>query len=524
MNVSSDSTWIGTIPGGVAVVRQRAGEESTVDRPGSGRFREPYKAQFQDGPITVDGVPLQRVGELPAGLAAACGWYESADGRMVLLTQIPEPYYGESMVLLAEGDQVVRAYPLDPTRVLGEDGVLVEMVPGGLRLTSGESTTWIRSVVPPCGAEAESWSTSVFERTARYRETEVEFGAARRSAGTVIMPTQVDGDCPAAVFVHGAAGGQRDYCRLLVRPLLDAGVAVLIYDKPGHGLSEGDGEGTIFDRADIASAGLDLLASWAGVDARRIGLVGFSNGMWSVPMLAARRPDVAFVAGIGAPGVSMADSETHRRGKALREAGVGPATVDLAERAWRLIFTIAGTGSASDEQTAALDAMLGQLAGAPDRGAYEIPAYAIQNPQLSALPPLMPVADLIGMITGEPDPELLHDPAEQYARLRCPVLLQYGSDDSNVPVQLSVPRIEAALATSGVLSRIHVYPGLEHQLNVLPTDITGLSPEAILYGYHHFSFGAGVFDDLSGWLRDINSETGDDRSYRSGREESGGMR
>jgi pimeloyl-ACP methyl ester carboxylesterase len=142
----------------------------------------------------------------------------------------------------------------------------------------------------------------------------------------LIMPTG-DGAHPAVVVADGTAGGQRDFCRLSAQAPLDAGVAVLIYDKQGHGRSAGKADPAIFDQANALSAALDALASTPGIDSGRVGLLGFSNGMWAVRMAAARRPDVAFVAGVGSPGVTLAESEVHRRTKVLRDAGVGAETL-----------------------------------------------------------------------------------------------------------------------------------------------------------------------------------------------------
>ncbi len=49
---------------------------------------------------------------------------------------------------------------------------------------------------------------------------------------------------------------------------------------------------------------MEALAAMPGVDPARIGLAGFSSGMWAAPIIAARR-SAAFIAGIGSPGVSM---------------------------------------------------------------------------------------------------------------------------------------------------------------------------------------------------------------------------
>ena len=376
----------------------------------------------------------------------------------------------------------MRAYALDEGRLLTEDGTLIEPAAGRLRLTADDGTVTLT-------------------RSDRYRETDVVFSDGDlQLAGTVIAPAS-PGPHPAAVVLHGAAGGQRDFCRLFVEPLLEAGVAVLIYDKAGHGLSGGTGDPTIFEQASAAEAGMDLLASRPEIDERRIGLFGFSNGMWAAPMVAARRPEVAFVAGIGAPGVSMAESEVHRRTTVLRDAGVGAETVAAVAEAWCCIFAVVDAGCATADVSDRLDKALQQIAVARDLSRYEVPDFARENPLLSPIPPLVPVADLVATLSGLQDPQLSHDPAADYAHVACPVFLQYGADDTSVPVQASVEQIHRAVADAGQRSTIHVYDGMEHLLNVLP-DLTGLSPEGVMYGFHQFRFGPDVRQDLTSWLRE----------------------
>ena len=319
-------------------------------------------------------------------------------------------------------------------------------------------------------------------------------------AGTLITPT-TPGPHPAAVLVHGAAGGQRDFNRLFVQPFLDAGVGVLIYDKAGHGLS-GGGEPTIFDQADAASAALDVLRMHPDVDAERTGLAGISNGMWAVPMVAGRRPDVAFVVGIGSPGVSMAQSEVHRRTKILRDSGVGERTVAAVARAWRAVFAVAAAGTASTHETmvAELEHALAEVVGSPDLDRYVPPGYVQENPMLSPIPPLLPARALVEMLAGDPDPELMHDPFEDYRKVGCPVLLQYGAEDTSVPVRGSVERITEALGGIGAAPTIRVYPGLEHLLNVVSPQVPDRDREAAMYTFRDFTFGPGVRQELTSWL------------------------
>lgn len=462
-------TWTGTTQDGVVVARLREGE-LLVDRPAQRRFREAEPAPAVGEVPVVGGVALTPVAPLPADLSERSGWYDGA-GRTALLTQIPESYFGEPMILLAEGDRVVRAYPLDETRLLDEGGGAVELLDGGLRI-DGE----------------------VLARTTRYTESEVTFTAGGVDlAGTVILPPG-EGPHPAAVLLHGAAGGQRDWCRIHATPILAAGVAVLIYDKAGHGRS-GGAEPTIFDQADAGEAAMEALAARPEIDASRVGLAGFSNGMWAVPIIAARR-GAAFMTGVGSPGVSMSESEVHRRVKVLRESGVGADTLAAAADAWRCIFSIVSDGPTEDV-SARLGRALDTLSAANDLDRYEIPDYVRENPMISPIPPMVPVADLVEMVASERDAQLTHDPAADYARIVCPILLQYGANDTSVPVKASRDAVLAAAPHADV--RVHV--GLEHLLNVLPSGVIGLSPEGLMYEYHEFRFGEGVWAELTGWLR-----------------------
>jgi uncharacterized protein len=216
--------------------------------------------------------------------------------------------------------------------------------------------------------------------------------------------------------------------------------------------------------------------------------------MWAVPMIAARR-GAAFIAGVGAPGVPMSESEVHRRVKVLRESGVGADTRAAAEDAWRCIFAVVSDGPTEDS-TARLRHALDTLSRAEDLDRYEVPGHLRENPMLSPIPPLIPVADLIALVGSERDAQLAHDPAGDYARIVCPILLQYGADDTSVPVEDSKEAILAAAPHADV----RVYTGLEHLLNVLPSGVTGLSPEDLMYQYHEFRFGNGVWAELTDWL------------------------
>ncbi len=509
MSTGLAGTWLRPGPP-VELIRldgSGTGYTATIDRPAQARFRQPIPVLTgapaagrpgaavelaAGGPVLMPGdgtrAALTRV--LPPdaeAFAAWCGWYEGG-GHALLLSQFPEAYFGDPMCLAGQGDTVMRAYPVSSGQLVREDGAVIELAgePGQRRIL----------------LRTGGGGTDVLPRSERYAEHEVSFAVGGVTlAGTLIEPAG-PGPHPAAVVVHGAAGGQRDRYRLLAAPLLEAGVAALIYDKRGHGRSGGPPEPMIFDQADAACAALDLLARTPGIDPARIGLFGFSNGMWAVPMAAARRPgSVAFVVGVGSPGVTMAESEVHRRTRVLRDAGVGEPALAAVADAWRCIFQIAAEGQASEALAAQLAAGLADLSSVPGLDRYEPPDYARNNPMLSPVPPCGPVDELIAALTGEPDPELGYDPVTDYRRLRCPVFLQYGEQDVSVPAAISAERIADALrAAQAPEPEIHVYPGLEHELTLPPDPVTGIAPEEATYLFHDFRYGPGVRADLTAWL------------------------
>jgi pimeloyl-ACP methyl ester carboxylesterase len=390
------------------------------------------------------------------------GWYDDARGT-VLLTQFPEDYFGEPMILLAEGDAISRVDP----------GSLPQMT------ASGELTLEKRRL----------------PRSSRFVESETTFTAGGVTlAATVIRPSG-DEPFPGAVIVHGAAGGQRDWCRIQAEPLLAAGVAVLIYDKAGHGESGGEAPG-IYEQAEAVEAAVETLAAVPGIDPGMVGLAGLSNGMWAVPMVAARHP-VAFITGVGSPGVTMAESEVHRRVKLLRESGVGPGTLKAVAKAWRSIFSIVAQGRTATAVADLLEATA-TLATAEDLGLYDVPTHVVQNPMISPIPPQIPADDLVAMLSVERDPQLSYDPAADYARISCPIFLQYGADDTSVPVEASV----AAVSHAAPHADIRVYPGLEHLLNVVPPLAPGEDVESVMYSYRDFRTGTGVRAELTQWVQE----------------------
>jgi pimeloyl-ACP methyl ester carboxylesterase len=427
----------------------------------------------------------------PAAFGLWVGEYAGGSRRLVL-AMFADVDFGAPYAFYLEGDDVVRIRPRDAAHMHSDRGETFELV---------DAADGQRRTVKVWVAGADPLPVTLV-RTASPVEEKVWIGPSL--AGTLLLP-EGSGPHTAVVLAHAAAGGQRDFYRLFAHTLVRANVAALIYDKPGFGESTANGSPTIFTQADAVEAALDYLRGRS--DIHRVGLWGFSNGMWAVPMVAARRTEVAFVAGVGSPGVSMAVSESHRRTAVLRDAGVRHDVVESVGLAWRLILTAIGAGQLDEQAGHTLDELLRRLAAEPQLARFPLPAYARINPTLSPIPP--PTVDAVrAYLNGTPDPELDHDPAADYQQIHCPVFLQYGANDVNVPALESENRIRGALERAGNRDvTISTYPDAGHMLGVSPA-ITGNSAnepsaEEAEYLMLHFTFTAGAREDLQSWMLNL---------------------
>jgi len=150
-------------------------------------------------------------------------------------------------------------------------------------------------------------------------------------AGTLTLPGG-DGPHPVAVMITGSGPQDRDESLAGHQPFLviadhltRQGLAVLRYDDRGVGESTGDfAVATSADFASDVRAAIRFLQTRKDIDAKRIGMIGHSEGGLIAPMVAAG-PDgksVAFSILLAPPTVNIADIIVHQSrlmGSALGE-------------------------------------------------------------------------------------------------------------------------------------------------------------------------------------------------------------
>lgn len=150
--------------------------------------------------------------------------------------------------------------------------------------------------------------------------------------GTLALPEEIIEACPAILFIHGSGPTDRDEnvkglkinaFKDLSDALVPSGYATLRYDKRGVGESEGDYISAGFwDLVDDAQAALDFLKQDPRIDARRIILLGHSEGCIIAPALNARQEvqGLILLAGIAEPFGEIVARQERRMFKEFEEA------------------------------------------------------------------------------------------------------------------------------------------------------------------------------------------------------------
>lgn len=175
-----------------------------------------------------------------------------------------------------------------------------------------------------------------------FQETEVRISAHGATlAGTITEPLTA-GPHPGIVIIHGSEPGERFHYGVWVGLYASLGLTVLSYDKRGHGDSTGTYPGGFASEraldvyASDASDALRFLAGWPGVDPRRIGFHGGSQGGWTVPLAIDRyRAPAAYAVLLSAPAVTV-DQQDVWAGFIASSAtlpAASPADMDAAVRA-----------------------------------------------------------------------------------------------------------------------------------------------------------------------------------------------
>ncbi|MEO9138037.1 MAG: alpha/beta hydrolase [Jatrophihabitans sp.] len=284
-------------------------------------------------------------------------------------------------------------------------------------------------------------------------------GVGARLHGTVTCPDGMP-PVPGVVLIGGSGPADRRNDGLfdvLRDHLVQAGIAVLAYDKRGVGQSTGAWSSATVDAlAGDAAAAVACLKAQPLVAEDAVGVLGHSEGGWVALRLGVQLPTLRHVIANSCPAVSFVDAEVF----ALTRVGAGER---VAATLYRQLSSAARAGA--------------EVA----QGRRIFASYEQQ--------PWYPAA--LGNFTLDADTWtqlrvwVEYDPYPDLIRMTTPTLAILGESDFLVPVAASVAVYQQTAARAARPQQIAVMPGADHRLRTAAGE-----------------FAAGYLQLLSNWCAD----------------------
>jgi len=243
-------------------------------------------------------------------------------------------------------------------------------------------------------------------------------------SGSLYVP-RGEGLHPAIVMLQGSGpetrwGANRFWADYFGR----RGIAALIYDKRGSGKSSGDWQTADFNAlAGDALAGVSFLQHQAGIDPKKIGIHGHSQGASIAPLIASQSKSVAFVLAGAANGIPMWQAEIYSEQSFISHSGLKGNDLAGADKFIEHLVRVARNGSG-------YDVLVQEYEAAKQRG--EAWTNETEPPAASDY-----WWKFFPMIAN-------YNPADYWRQVDVPVLIVEAGKDERVPVDPSVAAIRAA--------------------------------------------------------------------------------
>ena len=266
--------------------------------------------------------------------------------------------------------------------------------------------------------------------------------------GTLTVP-EGDGPFTAMVLVSGSGQQNRDEELMNHRPfwviadyLTRHGIAVLRYDDRGIGGSTGEVENaTSLDFSYDAEAAFDYLRNRKEINASRVGILGHSEGGIINFMVAARRPEVAFLVSLAGPAVNGIEVLKEQQAALLRAQGMSEEMIQFSGNANAQLFDVVEASNSREEA----DSLLRQL--------VKSWGYNEELTEQTVNQLAMPWIYYF----------LKYDPTEAIVKTTCPALLLNGSKDLQVIASQNLPTYEKIITEHGKTNlTLHELPNLNH--------------------------------------------------------------
>ncbi|MFC1784823.1 alpha/beta hydrolase [Candidatus Neomarinimicrobiota bacterium] len=170
-------------------------------------------------------------------------------------------------------------------------------------------------------------------------EKQIQFNSDNLNfSGTIFVPPG-DSIFPAIVILHGGnsnVNAHRSTSSYYAYSFAKKGIAALIFDKRGTGDSGGEfSKSTFDDYINDALNAIKFLKTHDNINPQQIGIFGPSQGGRIAALAAARSSDVAFIATISTPLVSVADLCYFSSMGFLKRMGITDSVKAIVDPLWK---------------------------------------------------------------------------------------------------------------------------------------------------------------------------------------------
>lgn len=260
--------------------------------------------------------------------------------------------------------------------------------------------------------------------------------------GTLTMPEK-GSKFPAVILITGSGTQDRDVTlfghkpfKVIAEYLSARGFAVLRVDDRGAGkttLGKNFKTVTSADFAKDVKSGIDYLTTRTEINRKKIGIIGHSEGGMIAPMVANITKEVAYIVSLAGSGVSGKLVAGNQIKTILLKKGEDSLFVkEQVAFNDKLIDVIA-----SDDEQKIKEEKMRQVLGSLSEE-FKTKNKILGNEDVFIKSQLKNVIPWVKFF-------MKHDPADDWKKIKCPVLILNGTKDTQVDVDLHLPAIENAL-------------------------------------------------------------------------------
>ena len=279
-------------------------------------------------------------------------------------------------------------------------------------------------------------------------------------AGTLTLP-KVDKPCPVVVLISGSGPQDRNSEIFNHKPfwviadhLSRNGIGVLRVDDRGIGKSTGNqNQATSLDFASDVQAAVTFLKTKSGVNHKKIGLIGHSEGALIAPIVASKDPSIAYIVLMAGPGVPCDELLLEQAYLIGKSEGLNETDLEKAKKVNQKIYNSVKSEKSTEEVKLEIEKLLEQnLSDNPE-------ANYLSETQKKQM-----ISQQKEQITSPWFRYFMKfNPDEFLSKIKCPVLILNGDKDLQVPAKMNTQGIQNSLAKAGnKKATTIVYPNKNH--------------------------------------------------------------